>query len=238
MFETIFFYIYQMLLIDSKNKIDSNKLYIEKFKKVYIEAFPDEMEREDFNEILYRVRYSDFSKTVIVLDIDGDDLSGGMVLDIYDNQIYHLIYLVTDPKFRVRGCAKKLIKEGLPRLFKNYQSASTGVFVETNIPHLTKKDSFSPKTRVEIFEKLGMKRIPIKYIQPPLEYGKNWVFNLQLLYCPVTSDLSEISTHEVVYFLNSLYRGLEQPYDNSNLDFMRKSLGDFGDTVKLDTIIK
>ena len=227
-----------MILIDSRNSINTHKKFLDRFKEIYIEAFPDEMEREDFYEILVRIKLGDFPKTVILLHVESDDLLGGMIVDIYHNQIFHLTYLVTDKKFRGRGTAKTLVQEGLPKLINNYHSAAKGVFVETNIPEMTKTDSFSPKSRIKIFDKLGMKLIPIKYIQPPLEYGKNWVFNLQLLYCPVTSDLSEISTHEVVYFLNSLYRGLEQPYDNPNLDFMRKSLGDFGDIVKLDTIIK
>lgn len=226
-----------MILIGSKSSIEVNKKKLEDFKKIYLEAFPDDAEREDFNEILYRVKNSDFPKTVIILEVDGESLIGGMIVDIYHNQIYHLIYLVTNPRFRGRGCAKKLIGEGLTKLIKNFKSAATGVFVETNIPNLTKEDSFSPTTRCQIFEKLGMKRIPIKYIQPPLEFGKDWVFNLQLLYYPI-DNLEEISTNEVIYFLNSLYASLDQPTDEPNLDFMRTCLRDFGDYIMFDTIIK
>jgi hypothetical protein len=100
---------------------------------------------------------------------------------------------------------------------------------------MTKNDSFSPESRIKIFDKLGMKLIPIKYIQPPLDVNKSYVLNLQLLYYPIV-ELSEISTGEVIYFLNSLYQSLEQPEDNPSLEFMRNSLNDFGDTVELKSI--
>lgn len=224
-----------MILIDSRNSVNTHKRLLDRFKEIYIEAFPDEMEREDFYEILVRIKLGDFPKTVILLQVESDNLLGGMIVDIYHNQIFHLTYLVTDKKFRGRGCAKTLVKEGLPKLINNYRSAAKGVFVETNIPEMTKNDSFSPKSRIKIFDKLGMKLIPIKYIQPPLDVNKSFVLNLHLLYYPIV-ELSEISTGEVIYFLNSLYQSLEQPNDNSSLEFMRKSLNDFGDTIELKSI--
>lgn len=224
-----------MILIDSKNSVNTHKKLLDRFKEIYLEAFPDEMEREDFYDILVRVKFGDFPKTVIILQVESDKLLGGMIVDIYHNQIFHLTYLVTDKKFRGHGCAKTLVKEGLPKLINNYSSVATGVFVETNIPEMTKNDSFSPESRIKIFDKLGMKLIPIKYIQPPLDVNKSHVLNLQLLYYPIV-ELSEISTGEVIYFLNSLYQSLEQPEDNPSLEFMRNSLNDFGDTVELKSI--
>jgi GNAT superfamily N-acetyltransferase len=144
------------------------------------------------------------------------------------------VRLVIDDQFRGRGIAKTLITSRLSKLVKYYGSPCQGIFVESNIPNLTENDSFDPTIRLKIFDKLGMKLIPISYIQPPLNPKKDFVSNLYLLYYPI-SDV-QLKTNEVIYFLNSLYLGLNQPIDSIYLKQMRSKLLTFGDNIKLESI--
>jgi hypothetical protein len=223
-----------MIIVDSKKSIIENQELLEKFEEIYNNCFPDEMEREEFLDILIRVRVGDFPKTVIMLEVDGNNLLGGLVVDIYHNQIYHLTYLAIDDRFRGLGVSKTLVNRRLKQLIDFYGSAASGVFVETNIPHLTKNDSFDPNIRLKIFDKLGMKLIPISYIQPPLDPEKVFVSNLYLLYYPILNV--ELRTNEVIYFLNSLYLSLDQSIDNNSLKQMRNKLTSLGENIKLEPL--
>lgn len=211
-----------MIIIDSEKSILENKLYLDCFESIYLQSFPDELEREEFSDILLRVKDGKFPKSIIVLETDIDIL-GGMIIDIYNNSIFHLTYLITNPSKRQTGVANKLIQCRLKELIELLESDASGVFIETNIPHKTSFDSFDPETRVKIFNKLNIKWIPIDYIQPPLDKSKSAVSNLYLLYYPIVNR-GFITRDELIQFLNSLYLGLDQSIDCQYLKQIKKKL--------------
>lgn len=45
-----------MIIVDSKKSIIENKNFLKRFEEIYNKAFPDEMEREEFSDILIRVK--------------------------------------------------------------------------------------------------------------------------------------------------------------------------------------
>lgn len=223
-----------MIIIDSEDKLHKYQKYLEIFREIYFEAFPDEMEREEFSDILVRIS-EDFPKTIIILSLESDEVLGGMIVDVYQNKVFHLTYLITNQKFRGKGTAKYLVNQCLESLIKHLKSDSNGVFVETNIPWLTKNDSFEPIIRVGIFNKLKMKWIPIEYIQPPLSLGKDKVSNLFLLYYPI-NDV-ELKITEVEDFLDCLYQSLGQDLTDSDLLKMKLELNQkFSNYITLTTI--
>jgi len=225
-----------MKLISDSESYSKYKNQLSDFKDLYIQGFPDINEREDFDVILNRVfgpKQINEPHSVIILSISEDDnqeVMGGLIADWYEtSKSIHLIYLIIDEKFRGKGVAKKLIKEGVEDI-KNWINTEKGVeiknvFFESNNPEKTTTDSFDPVTRLEIFSHLGAKLININYIQPALDKNKKEVDNLLLLSFPQFNEKGDkIPATEIMAFLTDLYLSLESSKDNDCLINMSNQL--------------
>ena len=214
-----------MLLVDRPEIVNQHKELLLSFQCIYEEAFPDSNEREDFKDILDRVQLDNLQlRTLIGIHREGEKAISGIIIDIYDECIFHLIYLVVAPQHRNQGWAKRLIQEDIKRLILDINPKSAGVFLESNIPWKTEKDAFDPKIRLHIFKNLGIKLIPIEYTQPPLSAGKDKVNNLFLLYLPLKEE-STIELQLIQSFLNLFFKGLGcQTENNRELDAMNGQL--------------
>jgi GNAT superfamily N-acetyltransferase len=201
-------------LIYNQTQYDTNQTCIESFQSIYQEAFPDPNEREDWKDIQTRICQPDaFPKTFVLFD-DYTEPNGGLVADFYPQSgIIHLIYIAVSKKSRGQGIAKKLIKELLPKAIAEIQSLhqfkTKAILFESNIPWRTHTDAIDPLTRLQIFEHLGAKAIPIQYTQPALAAGKKEVDNLFLLSFPIDgSQHQSLETDLLLHFLKEFYFGL------------------------------
>jgi len=104
-----------MELIVDLESYKTHKTLIDSFKSLYIKAFPDINEREEFETILKRVfgdKQSNEPHSILILTTDGNkpEVTGGLIADWYENSMaIHLIYLVTEEKHRGKGIAKKFL---------------------------------------------------------------------------------------------------------------------------------
>jgi GNAT superfamily N-acetyltransferase len=198
-----------MIRIDTQGAIHENRALLSDFEQLYHDAFPDVNERESFNDICARINQENQPlRSVIALTYSNEGLLGGMVLDIYENTWFHLIYLLVKPEARNQGIGKQLICEELPALVGSINSDCKGVFLESNIPWLTHTDSFDPYKRLSHFRHFGVKWIPIQYVQPPLSKEKEFVSNLFLLYYPFSKEYSLINKQYIRAFLYHFYVNL------------------------------
>lgn len=198
-----------MLRIDTQGAIHENKALLGDFERLYYDAFPDVNERESFNDICARINQDNQPlRSLIALTYSNEGILGGMVLDIYENTWFHLIYLLVKPDARNQGIGKQLICEELPLLVRSINTDCKGVFLESNIPWQTHTDSFDPYTRLSHFRHFGVKWIPIRYVQPPLSKEKACVSNLFLLYYPFSKAYSLINKQYIRAFLYHFYVNL------------------------------
>lgn len=195
-----------MLLIKDQESYDRNHELINQFSVIYNQAFPDENEREELSSIYKRLEAKTVPYSFIILDIIDEQVLGGIILDVYvASQFLHLIYIVTDPKKRRQGIAKKLLKTYLPEALNQLNLNFETVIFESNNPVKTEIDSFDTTLRLDIFRKLGAKHIPITYIQPPLEGRTQYVDNLFLF---SYSKDEYLDADNLVKFIEELYYGL------------------------------
>ena len=223
------------LIVDSKS-YSEQVLLINSFKEIYISAFPDINEREDFDVILQRVFWNkqpnEPHSILILTATDGKnpEVTGGLIADWYENsKAIHLIYLVIAEKFRGKGIAKKLINEGVTAIKqwieKEKKIEIKNVFFESNNPEKTKNDNFDTIARLEIFSQFGAKWINIPYIQPALDTKKREVDNLFLLsFTQFNVKGDKIPEIEIIAFLKDLYLSLGQTDKNKSFVRMQKAL--------------
>ena len=223
------------LIVDSKS-YSEQVLLINSFKEIYISAFPDINEREDFDVILQRVFWNkqpnEPHSILILTATDGKnpEVTGGLIADWYENsKAIHLIYLVIAEKFRGKGIAKKLVNEGVTAIKqwieKEKKIEIKNVFFESNNPEKTKNDNFDTIARLEIFSQFGAKWINIPYIQPALDTKKREVDNLFLLsFTQFNVKGDKIPEIEIIAFLKDLYLSLGQTDKNKSFVRMQKAL--------------
>lgn len=195
-----------MILIKDKEGYDRNYELITQFSVIYNQAFPDENEREELSSIYNRLCTQSKPFSFIIFDVYNGVVQGGLIIDVYTEvEVAHLIYIVTDPEKRRQGIAKRLLKTYLPAALNELGLDIETVIFESNNPQLTLIDSFDTSLRLDIFRKLGAKRIPINYIQPPLENRTQRVDNLFLF---VYNKHDYIDTFRLEKFIGDFYHGL------------------------------
>ena len=225
-----------MKLIVDSNSYSEQVLLVNSFKEIYINAFPDINEREDFEVIIRRIFYdkqpNEPHSILILTTTNGKnpEVTGGLIADWYENsKAIHLIYLVTAEKYRGKGIAKKLINEGVTAIKqwieKEKKIEIRNVFFESNNPEKTKNDNFDTIARLEIFSQIGAKWINIPYVQPALDTKKREVDNLYLLsFTQFNVKGDKIPKVEIIAFLKDLYLSLGQSDKNKSFIRMQKVL--------------
>lgn len=215
-----------MVTLLDQHSVRENTRWIPKIEQLYLESFPDADEREEFLDILHRIEPSNSQiRSIICFENIGEEISGVMILDIYQNLYFHLIYLMIAPKFRGQGMCRRFLTKELQRIVESIQPTYSGVFLESNQPLDMVIDAFNPRTRLNIFRKIGVQWIPIDYIQPPLSRGKASVHHLHLLFLPSKNQVYPLTKDYISTFLKELYQSLGVVIQrNSALNAMFKEL--------------
>jgi ribosomal protein S18 acetylase RimI-like enzyme len=134
--------------------------------------------------------------------VEDDVVVAGCVSDYYpDSKAVEPIYLVVDDTHRNSGIARML----LDTIYK--RSGVVDMYVEVDNPELVSESgsSINPKTRVDIYRKLGFTPLDIKYVQPPLDDGMDFEHNLILMYKTKRKPLTK---NRIKNFLTSFYKCL------------------------------
>lgn len=177
------------IIIKDKASVEQQRKWLDKFEKeLYIPMFPNEDEREPFGQITERISERGYPCSLILLEIEGDDLIGGCVADYHPECKSVLqIYLVVAQQYRHRGCGRKLFENAI----KHFDEAEH-VFLEADNPEFVGEgeSAMNPADRIKMYEKWGFEKVKIHYKQPPLSPDMNFEENLILMHrgAPLTKE--------------------------------------------------
>ena len=228
---------------------------VEGFRSIYMDSFPDEDEREEYETIIKRLRTEDSLPGTIacILFSDEGEVAGGLISDYYvfENKLdVEIIYLAVGQKLRKRGYGRILMTEGLGKSISSLKQLTgkelRNIYFETENPCKIKTMSFDPIARLKFFTSLGARRVQINYRQPPLGKDRGWADNLFLMMLPHPKAGSKtpeaVLKEELVEFLKAFYKDLEVPEEDfrttmgKEIDKKAKDAEDGRQYVALDTM--
>lgn len=201
----------------TKDREDLMHLLDRAYHDIYVPAFPDPDERESLEKFKRGIR-EEIPGVNIAVNILGENLNdkdkavikGISVGYYYQNQNVGLLaYNAIAPEAREKGLGKIMVQSRINSL-KNYAAAIgkkiDGVFIEVNDPQKVapENDSMNPADRVGIFTKWGARKVPIPYVQPPVDKDSVYCDYLLLLNYPVDGRYAPASAVE--QYLRGIYR--------------------------------
>lgn len=233
-------------LIDRLHFTAKEESLLDEFgRTIFVQAFPDPDEREPFENIKTRVRgvqNSNEPATIGMIATEGGNVVGGIVYDWYDNcKSLEIIYVAVDSKFRRNGLGRALTLDctrTVVDLCSDGGKDKVRVYFETENPFAVQDEGSSPINpvgRLRFFEGCGALRIPIPYVQPPLDPSKGWASNMFLMVLPQFSGNEEsIPSDEICQFLKAFYDGLgaaDEPELQTLLDSVNEVSESNGDVL-------
>lgn len=239
-----------MEFVDLRDRRDEPLLQ-QVYDELYLQSFPDPAEREDISVWAPRLwgdqrdgGGSRLHALVAGPNLDEPErrrIAGLAFYELYPESGTGLLsYLAVDPDFRRTGLGRALVALSLDSL--RAESASLGqalnaVFAEIHDPERvsSRHDSMDPSERVSFFAKLNARRVPIRYVQPPLKRGGSRARNLDLIVLPTGRDVRRLPSADVEGFLRGLYGDLVEDTD-ADRDFQRMQQELDGEVVELEPL--
>jgi len=204
-----------------KHNIDANLQDLRSFnERIFLDAFPNDNEREDlFGQIVPRIACKEESEPYSFCTLVKEEakVCAGMISDWYPScNSLEIIYIAVDRDSRRSGIGKELIQrsyEDIKAILAEEGHKLEYVFLEVDIPEegIGDMNPMDPIGRLRFWDKMGAKRLPFRYTQPPLSEGKDPADNLMLLMLPHLSpglEDGEIATVDLCAFLKAFYQGL------------------------------
>jgi GNAT superfamily N-acetyltransferase len=185
------------------------------YEQIYRDAFPirDEAESpETWLPLLGEVVPSGQPHTHIVLACDPTSyIVGGAIFEEYRiSGCWLFTYLVVHPHVRGRGIASRLLAEVL-RIMAADQSQEPVLLAEAEDPAriAAPADRAFAEARLRILDRLGLRRLPIDYVQPALGPDKSTLDSLFLLCFDPAGD-SCVPARRIDAFLHEFYAACGQ----------------------------
>ncbi len=218
---------------------------------LYTRSFPRPEEREDLASLRNALwgegtTASPVSHFVVARAGDAPDgVAGFIACEYYPRSRCGLIsYVAVEPGMRGRGLSRALLDRAIATLRADAEPGGglEAVLAEIHDPAKIEADEdvISPLDRVRIMSRLGAKRLPIAYVQPELEQGagRGRGTTLMLIAFPVGDDKFETLPSAVVRaFLEELYKVLDVPDIDEDVDFIRSLVGLREETVDLVPLV-
>lgn len=192
------------------------------YREIYLPAFPVRDEQEDPSIWTPRLRAADANPRLAYL-VAGTQLAdpaqrvllGLLVAEFYAASGCVLIsYVAVSEAARGRGLARALFAALRQRIaggtFSRGQ-AVRAVFAEIHDPAAIAAgdDVLDPQARLHVMARLGGRRVPVDYLQPPLGPGQSAAGGLWLIAFPdLAPAASPLSAETVRAFLLEFYREL------------------------------
>lgn len=208
------------------------------YREVYVPAFPSPSQREPLELICAAPEPPpDSAKPLldllVALDVFGSVI-GGVHGEYYHRAPAALVsYLAVRPGTRRRGLGRRLFDVALARLQARAAAdldRPLPVFGECNDPERVAEaeDPMDARLRLRVLHRLGMRRLDMSYVQPPLAPGQPADHGLMLLIhrSSLAGDESGYSTAPVLAFLRSFYEaeGFTPAEDSPDFMAMRDTL--------------
>ena len=221
---------------DDKNDIKDLKDF---YENVYVKCFPNEDERESFENILYYLNESDNHEDYtyyifLYKDYDTKEVQGGIIFDcFFDSYFGVLEFLAVKPNCQSKGIGDKLYRTAYNIL---YSYEVRYIFGEIEKPEV---NTFKVKKYLNMWRSRGYKKICFNYIQPSLSKDKLPVEVLDLIVLDMNEkSLKQYIDREVLInclcnFFNRCF-GIKRPRYNKHFKQMYNSC--YSDFVELKDI--
>ena len=210
-----------MVKVTDKASYKEYRKYVEEFEKeLFLPSFPNENEREPFENIVKRITTKSYPQTSILLNIEDGKVLAGCVSDYYPEcNAVEPIYLVVREEHRNKGIAREILDI--------LAGGAKHIFLEVDNPErVSGEDSaMDPTVRLEIYKKMGFEVVPIHYVQPPLSKGLDYERNLVLMHRGNSLNKADLQT-----FLYYFYKGLHAE-DSDELLKMLEEISRRGEVV-------
>jgi ribosomal protein S18 acetylase RimI-like enzyme len=188
-------------------------LFARFYGELYLEAFPDENERETLDNMLAQAKR--FSQTqnahyVCIVAERCGQIVGGIVGDFFPASFSAVIeFVVVHSQYRGERIASRLIHNMLHTMEKRTNKHIHYCFAEIENPDALPREPLQEEARLRLgfWKKLGAKRINLDYYQPPLCETKQPLHTLFLSVIRRDEGLpvESISTKSVLAFLNEFF---------------------------------
>ena len=200
---------------------------LEDFRALYEDAFPIADEREDFDEILKRIKNNEEPntdiRTYIALVMTEDwRVIGGMVADYHPySEAYLLTYGVVDKSLRGQGIGSRMLKEGTAMIISGQYGFRKpfATFLEIEDPrdeNLNEEQRKVAIKRLHFMARHGMEVVPIDYTKPPLSEKKDSLKLLLLRYPKYSENRKgKIDAGKLRNYLYDFYDELAFNYMNT-----------------------
>lgn len=208
------------------------------FEEIYVDAFPDPDETEGPDTWLPLME-DDAGETQPVLHAilacDAQErILGGIVFERYRKSgCWLATYLAVRPDARRRGVATGLLARAVAVMAAEGE-ASAPVLAEAEIPACIPDPGNRARAwrRLRFLKMLGMRRVPIEYVQPALSPTQHVLATLYLLCYAPNGAPTVLDSARLAGFLEEFYAALGQPRSPS----LQQMLGTLAARPELETL--
>ncbi|MSO71650.1 MAG: GNAT family N-acetyltransferase [Alphaproteobacteria bacterium] len=201
------------------------------FRPIYAAAFPEPSEREDETTWLRWLDEDDpppqpLFDLSLAIEPSGEKVIGGTAYEYYrGSRCGIMTYLVVHPEHQRRGVGRALVAHACARLRRMAHDAGAALAVSfTEAQDPSEVDAAQREIamrRLEIYAKLGARRLALPFVQPALAQGKLPARHMALLALDTPESSATLPARVVLDFLREYYRALEIAEPDRDADFRR-----------------
>ena len=173
----------RFLEVDIKNK-ESISALGNFYTEVYMDCFPNEDERETFDNLLWYLRQAantnEYNYHIVLAIDENDDVIGGGIFDYFkDTNAGVIEFLAVKSDMQTSGIGTQIYKKVYSTLvadaYKNEKQKLASIFCEIDSPEYSRA---SIKKYLYFWNKQGYKHLDFSYIQPSLSSAQEAVDGL------------------------------------------------------------
>ena len=218
------------------------------YTEVYLEAFPDENERETFDNLLYYLKQADKAKEyryhIVLAKDENDNIVAGSVFDYFAKSNSGVIeFIAVSPEIQSSGVGtalfkqvRRIVSEDAEKLVKKQPDY---LFCEADSPG---KSRNSVNKHLYFWRKHKYKKIDFSYIQPALGDGKEAVNELWLtVACLKDFGSRTIPAKAVLDFLSEYMKHamkIADPAKTAEYQAMKKELEKKGEVSLTEIAVR
>lgn len=202
------------------------------YETIFIDAFPDENERERESNMLKQLERFNAINGVsyyIILLVKNNTPIAGIIADYFDDcNSVAIEYILVSKEFRRQNLSKYLINGLLEKIADDYAEGSVKhIFFETENPNKVAKKFISESlNRLQYWQANNAMKIDIDYLQPPLEEDKLSVKHLYLAYLKMSKGIEYLERDLLKKFLFDFFTLAFDLDDDIANKYIDKNIGE------------
>lgn len=209
---------------DRKKITDLGRFYTD----IYMECFPDDNERESFDNLLSYLKQSesssDYKYHIVLAKDESGNIVGGCIFNYYKNSNSGVIeFLAVKSDLQSGGIGSQIYKHIISIMeadaYECRKEQLACVFCEIDSPEYSKS---SIKKYLYFWDKNGYKHLDFQYVQPSLSPAQSPVYGLWLTVMPLRVQGESMSGEVILSVLyDYLKYGMKIDNPDENQEYMQ-----------------